>query len=411
MQKLTNAKILIVDDIPSNVLMLENILANAGYTDVQTTTDPLIVRALHERERFDLILLDIRMPKLDGFGVMRQLKELQTPEDEDYLPILVLTAQSDAQTRSRALRAGAKDFVTKPIEMEEVLSRVSNMLEVRLLYNQKWQQNEILEQKVRDRTQMLRETNLQIVRYLGRAAEYRDTETGMHVIRMSTMCACLGQTVGMGRTECELLLSASALHDLGKIGIPDRILLKSGPLDQEEWEVMKSHTQIGAEILSGHKSDVLEMASVIAITHHEWWDGTGYPNGLKNDEIPLVGRISTICDVFDALTSDRPYKKAWSIEKAVEFVNSSSGSQFDPDLVNLFVDTLPEVLSIRENYPDPDEHLDAVQKSAFAPGKAWVFPWSRKSSKDDKNSGKGIGSTALDLDDEVAELRSIDARR
>ncbi len=184
MQKLTNAKILIVDDIPSNVLMLENILANAGYTDVQTTTDPLIVRALHERERFDLILLDIRMPKLDGFGVMRQLKELQTPEDEDYLPILVLTAQGDAQTRSRALRAGAKDFVTKPIEMEEVLSRASNMLEVRLLYNQKWQQTEILEQKVRDRTQMLRETNLQIVRYLGRAAEYRDTETGMHVIRM-----------------------------------------------------------------------------------------------------------------------------------------------------------------------------------------------------------------------------------
>jgi len=410
MQKLTNAKILIVDDIPSNVLVLENILKNAGYADVQTTTDPLTVRGLHESERFDLILLDIHMPKLDGFGVMRELRELREMGEDDYLPILVLTAQSDAETRSRALKEGAKDFVTKPLEMDEVLSRVANMLEVRLLYNEKLEQNEVLEQKVRDRTQKLRETNLQIVRYLGRAAEYRDTETGMHVIRMSTMSARLGRAAGMNHSDCELLLNASPMHDLGKIGIPDKILLKEGPLDKDEWEVMKTHTHIGAEILSGHQSDILEMAGIIALTHHERWDGAGYPNRLFGESIPLVGRIATICDVFDALTSDRPYKKAWSIEKAVEFIRDSSGSQFDPELVNLFVEILPETLSIRDNYPDPESYLEAEQKIAFAAGVKRALPWTWQPTEDDQNN-EIVDATVTGLDDEVAELRSNDARR
>lgn len=412
MQKLFNAKILakilIVDDNLSNILLLEKMLGSAGYEAVQSTDDPLSVSGLHQRERFDLILLDIQMPKLDGFGVMKCLREL---EIEDYLPILVLTAQNDSQTRSRALKEGAKDIVSKPFEVDEVLSRVANMLEVRLLYNLKSERNEVLEEMVRDRTQKLRETNLQIVRYLGRAAEYRDTETGMHVIRMSTMSARLGDAVGMDRNECELLLNASPMHDLGKIGIPDRILLKKGPLDQEEWSVMKTHTLIGAEILSGHQSDILEMAGVIALTHHERWDGSGYPNGLASEEIPIAGRIAAVCDVYDALSSDRPYKAAWSAEDAVGYIRSGSGQQFDPELVDLFISILPEVLKVRKDYPDPADVRVRMPGRVFSPRnpsrKFWK--WRNLSAKRFRRPvlENGVKSAPI----QTSALRDLDARR
>lgn len=408
MQKLSSAKILVVDDNPSNVLLLEKILSNAGYEAVQSTTDPLAVAGLHQREKFDLILLDIQMPKLDGFGVMRCLKELQI---EDYLPILVLTAQNDSETRSRALEQGAKDFVTKPFEVDEVLSRVANMLEVRLLYNQKRDQNEVLEEMVRDRTQKLRDTNLQIVRYLGRAAEYRDTETGMHVIRMSTMSARLGQAIGMDRNECELLLNASPMHDLGKIGIPDCILLKEGPLNQEEWEVMKTHTLIGAEILAGHDSEILGLAGVIALTHHERWDGSGYPNGTKGEDIPIVGRITTVCDVFDALTSDRPYKSAWSVEDAVDFIRRGSGAQFDPSLVDLFLGILPEALAIREDYPDPLGTQGIKRNIAFASSEPRLLPWTWQTSANEKIETYAADRKGIARERTISELRNLNARR
>lgn len=349
-EQILKAKILLVDDQPPNVMLLEKMLRAAGYADVTATTDPREVVVLYREHQFDIVLLDLNMPYLDGFAVMEQLKEL---ERDDYAAVLVLTAQPDAATRLRALESGAKDCLTKPFDRLEVLTRIRNMLEVRLLHNQARDQNKILEHKVRQRTQELMETRLEIIRRLGRAAEYRDNETGLHIIRMSKFSETLGRAAGMDAEWCEMLLNASPMHDIGKIGIPDHILLKPGKFEPEEWEVMKTHAAIGAEILSGHHSDLMEMARVIAMTHHEKWDGTGYPNGLKGEDIPLVGRIVALADVFDALTSERPYKKAWSVEDALGYLLENRGMHFDPDLVNIFEKVLPEILAVREQYAEP----------------------------------------------------------
>lgn len=348
------AKVLIVDDQPANVKLLEKILEAAGYQHVMTTTDSREVEPLYREHRFDLILLDIRMPHLDGFEVLQRLQEV---EHDSYIPVLVLTAQNDAETKLKALKAGAKDFVTKPFDRNEVLLRIANMLEVRLLHNQVTDQNRLLDQKVRERTRELKETRMEIIRRLGRAAEFRDNETGLHIIRMSKFSQTMALEVGMDEDMAELLLNASPMHDIGKIGIPDRILLKPGKLDAEEWEIMKSHSTIGAEILSGHDSELMLMAREIALNHHEKWDGSGYPHGLKGEDIPLVGRIVAISDVFDALTSERPYKKAWPVEEAVAEINRGAGHHFDPALVEAFNKVLPQVLEVREKYQETDSEF------------------------------------------------------
>ncbi len=344
-----HSNILIVDDQPANVDLLEMILDVAGYTNVKSTTDPRQVMALYRAHPFDLILLDIRMPHLDGFQVMKLLAE---EIDGDYLPVLVLTAQKDRETRLRALKAGAKDFVTKPFDSAEVLNRIENMLEVRLLYNERLRQNEILEDRVRVRTRQLRESQLDIVRRLGRAGEYRDNETGMHVIRMSKICQIIGRQAGCDAAFCEMILYASPMHDVGKIGIPDRILLKPGALERDEFAIMKQHTVIGADILGEDESEVMTMAREIALSHHEKWDGSGYPHGLAGTDIPIAGRICAIADVFDALTSERAYKPAWSIEATTAWINDEAGKQFDPDLVGHFNAVLDEISEIRRKYAD-----------------------------------------------------------
>jgi len=349
-EQILKAKILIVDDQAPNVMLLEKMLRAAGYTDVTSTTDPREVAVLYRERKFDVVLLDLNMPYLDGFAVMAQLKEL---EQDDYAAVLVLTAQSDTATRLRALESGARDYLTKPFDRLEVLTRMRNMLEVRLLHNQVRDQNKILEHKVKQRTQELMETRMEIIRRLGRAAEYRDNETGLHIIRMSRFSEIMGHAAGMDAEWCEMLLNASPMHDIGKIGIPDRILLKPGKFEPEEWEIMKTHSAIGAEILSGHHSDLMEMARVIAMTHHEKWDGSGYPNGLKGEDIPLVGRIVALADVFDALTSVRPYKKAWSVEDALAYVLENRGIHFDPNLVEVFEKVLPDILAVKEQYAEP----------------------------------------------------------
>ncbi|MDH5748270.1 MAG: response regulator [Rhodospirillales bacterium] len=345
------AEILIVDDNPANVMLLEKILEKEGFAHVYSTTDPRVVLGMYEEHRFDLILLDIRMPHLDGFQVMEQLSKII---EGDYLPVLILTAQTDKETRLRALELGAKDFITKPFDQTEVLQRIRNMLEVRILYNFQRDMNEILEEKVRERTQELTDTRLEIIRRLGRAGEYRDNETGMHVIRMSKSCQALALGAGLSEETAEMILNASPMHDVGKIGIPDGILLKPGKLTAEEWETMKTHSEIGADILDEHSSEMIQMAQRIALTHHEKWDGSGYPKGLKGEEIPIEGRIAAVCDVFDALTSDRPYKKAWPIQDAINHINENSGSHFDPRLVEIFNKVLPEILRIREQHMDEE---------------------------------------------------------
>jgi len=325
LDKALSANILIVDDKPDNVSLLEMMLSFSGYTNVQSTTDPREVEGLYQDNDFDIILLDIRMPHMDGFQVMERLSHIVKG---DYLPILILTAQNDMDTRLKALEAGARDFVTKPFDKMEVLNRIHNMLEVRFLYKERLQQNDILESKVKKRTlelqnrnEELARTRLDIIRRLGRAGEYRDNETGM--------------------------------HDVGKIGIPDAVLLKPGKLAPDEFDIIKTHSEIGGDIIGEHQSDLMQMARTIALTHHEKWDGSGYPNGLKGEDIPIEGRIAAVCDVFDALTSSRPYKTGWPVDKAMAFINEQSGAHFDPELVRLFNAVLPDILDIRKAYVDP----------------------------------------------------------
>lgn len=352
------SRILIIDDEQTNITLIEKVLELDGYQNFISTSDSTKAIELYQQHRPHLILLDLNMPVFDGFDVMNQLAAI---ESEDNFPsILVLTAQIDRDTRIRALNGGAKDYVHKPFDRVELLSRIRNQLEVTLLYEMVQNQNNILEEKVAERTQELQETRLEVIHRLGLAAEYRDNETGLHIIRMSKVSAELARAVGLSNDQCELILNSSPMHDIGKLGIPDAVLLKPGKLDAEEWEIMQTHTKIGAEILSGGDTELLEQARIIALTHHEKWDGSGYPEGLKGEAIPLEGRIVALADVFDALTSERPYKKAWPVEKAVEYIKEMSGSQFDPNLVDIFITILPKVQEISDRYREPDLFEKAV---------------------------------------------------
>lgn len=350
-----DSRILIIDDEVANVILIEKILSLDGYTNFQSTTDSTKALELYQEEKPHLILLDLNMPVFDGFDVMHQLTAVAG--DDDFPSILVLTAQTDRDTRIRALGSGAKDYVHKPFDRVELLSRIRNQLEVKRLHETIQDQNNYLEEKVAERTKELHDTRLEVIHRLGLAAEYRDNETGLHIIRMSKVSAELAGAVGLPEDECELILNSSPMHDIGKLGIPDSVLLKPGKLNDEEWEVMKTHTLIGAEILSGGDSELLKQALLIAMTHHEKWDGSGYPKGLKGEEIPLVGRIVALADVFDALTSERPYKKAWPVKEAIDYIKEMSGKQFDPELVEIFVSILPKVEEISDRYREPAERL------------------------------------------------------
>ena len=357
--KFTDAKILIVDDEQGNIRVLERMLNAVGYHNITSTTDSRSTPDLYQVMHPDLILLDIKMPGFSGFDVMNALRPLET---ESYLPILVLTAQLDTETRLKAIKAGAKDFVNKPFIMEEMLARINNLLEVRLLHNSVCGEKKSLETQVVESSQELRQYQVEIIHRLARAAEYRDNETGMHVIRISKLCERLARGLGLNDHDCHLIRHASPMHDIGKIGIPDHILLKPGKLTREEWAVMKTHANIGALILSGSDSEFLQLAEIIAGSHHERWDGSGYPKGLKGEEIPLMARIVTVCDVFDALTSDRPYKKPWSIEDTIAEMESQSGKLFDPHVLRVFIILLSEMIAISQQFSDSSEHNTQAQR-------------------------------------------------
>lgn len=349
MKSLHQNRILIVDDEPANLNLLDKLLRAEGYKSLVLLQDSRQVLEHYKAERPDLILLDINMPYLDGYQIMEQLKELDDPL---LPPIVILTAQHSKEYLLKALKLGARDFITKPFDLLELLMRVRNLLEAQLAHKLVYSQKEVLEEMVQKRTAELHATRLQIVQRLGMAAEYRDEETGNHILRMSHISELLARCVGWSETDCDLILNASPMHDIGKIGIPDAILLKPGKFEPEEWEIMKSHAEIGAKLLEGDDSSLLCMAREIALSHHEKWDGSGYPNGLAGENIPQSGRIAALADVFDALTSVRPYKKAWSVDEAVNFVKENSGKHFDPDLVEIFVHNLPKILEIRERFSD-----------------------------------------------------------
>jgi len=347
-----DATVLLVDDDPTNIKLLSEILQINGYINILTTTDPREVQSLCDRYEIDLIILDINMPYMDGFEVMKCLRK---DEKKAEIPIIVLTAMIDADTCHRALNEGARDFLTKPFKYIEALSRIRNALETHLLYKQLRNNNEQLEDLVKERTNEIYETRLKIIRRLSRAAEFRDNETGMHIIRMSRYSTSLAHAIGMSEDECTIILNSSPLHDIGKIGIPDRILLKPGKLNAEEWEIMKSHTLIGVRILEGDDCELLNAARTIALTHHEKWDGSGYPNGSAGEKIPVMGRIVAICDVFDALISKRPYKKAWNVNDTLKLLKKEKGKHFDPQLVDCFLGIMPELLDIKEKCDDARE--------------------------------------------------------
>lgn len=347
-----NERILIVDDEPANLKLLQKLLQKQGYSKLELIADSRQVIAAYQREQPDLILLDLNMPHFDGFEILAQLAELRDPM---LPPIVILTAQTRSEYMLQALQAGASDFISKPFDQHELLARVRNLLGVRLASRLMHEQNHILEALVREQTREIEESRLQIVQRLGRAAEYRDNETGAHVLRMSHMAARLAQAAGWSEDRCRLILHAAPMHDVGKIGIPDHILLKPGAFTDEERAIMQTHVEIGADILAGSDTPLLKLAHEIALTHHEKWDGTGYPRGLKGEEIPESGRITALVDVFDALTSKRPYKPAWPIEKALDVLKKDAGTHFDPRLVDLFMQLLPDMLAILQQFKEPEE--------------------------------------------------------
>jgi putative two-component system response regulator len=335
-----DARILIVDDQEANVLLLRKILASAGYREVAGITDPRQTEALFEELEPDLILLDFHMPHVSGLELLGRLTERIGPED--FLPILVLTADATPEPRQACLAGGAKDFLTKPFDAHEVLLRIRNLLQTRLLHLELRAYNQTLEMQVRLRTWELEEARNEVIERLAMAAEYRDDATGGHIQRVGKVSAQLAAALGLPEGDVELIARTAPLHDVGKIAVPDSILLKPGRLTAEEFEQVKVHSRIGAAILSGDSFPLLSMAGRIALTHHERWDGTGYPQGLTGEDIPLEGRIVAVADVFDALLNERPYKRAWSFEEAVEEIGAQRGQQFDPDVVEAFLGVVEE---------------------------------------------------------------------
>jgi putative two-component system response regulator len=335
-----SATILIVDDQDSNLRLLERVLTNAGYGSFVSTSDPLKAVDLYVQYKPDLVVLDLHMPQLDGLGVLERLNA-HVPADA-YVPVLVLTGDLSPTSKQRALSAGAKDFLGKPFDPLEVVLRIKNLLEARSLYLTLQRQNDVLEDKVAQRRLELEEAQLEILERLGRTAEFRDDDTMQHTQRVGAISARIAEVLGLPSTLARTLRLAAPLHDIGKIGVPDNILLKLGKLTEDEYDVIKTHTTIGARILSGSSHLLLQMAEQIAQTHHERWDGNGYLAGLKGEDIPLVSRIVAVADVFDALTHQRPYKDPWPVEEAMREIESQSGVHFDPDVVAALRQVLEE---------------------------------------------------------------------
>lgn len=328
-------KILIVDDEEANIVLLKGILQRAGYTQLAAIYDSRQVTEAYESFEPDLLLLDFHMPYMNGFQVMEALKPLLPANS--YFPILMLTADVRPEVKQKALASGAKDFLNKPLNAVEVRLRIRNLLETRYFYLQLQQQNEQLEQRVGERTHQLEETQIEMLVRLAKAAEYRDDESGEHVWRVSQTSMLIAREMGLPDAQADMLLRAARLHDVGKIGIPDGILLKTTRLTPPEYEVVKNHTVVGAQLLSGGRSPFMKMAELIALTHHERWDGTGYPQGLKCDQIPIESRILSVADTFDALTHDRAHRRARPAADAVNEIVSHSGKQFDPNVVLAFL--------------------------------------------------------------------------
>jgi putative two-component system response regulator len=354
-------RILVVDDEESIRDLLTAMLDSLGY-ETEVAKDGLEGLAKLDPD-LDLVLLDAMMPGLSGYEVVHRIRRNSGIPD---VPVIMVTALASKEDRLRAVESGANDFIAKPFDLAELRIRTNSLLQMKEAQDAVKRNRIELEETVDTRTaalrralgemeeakQAIRRAHLDTIHRLALVAEYKDTNTSAHIHRMSHYCALLATELGLSSTEVELIQNAGAMHDVGKIGIPDAILLKPGKLSASEWEIMKQHTTIGAHILSGSSSDLLQLGKVIALTHHEKWDGTGYPRQLAGEDIPISGRICALADVFDALTSSRPYKEAFSDEKSLKIMTEETGKHFDPLLLDLFVDRFDEVVAIRKEYSD-----------------------------------------------------------
>lgn len=345
-------RILIVDDEEPSIHTIERIMQHSGYSDVTSTTDPRRALPLFREIEPDLVIVDLRMPALDGFSLIRQLS-VRVPEGH-FLPILVVSGDLAPEAKQKALSLGASDFVEKPFDRTEIYLRVRNLLRMRELTMR-------LDERVRERTRALADTEVEVASRLAFAAELRDYRDDLHVQRVGRTSAHIAHVLALPAEQIQLIRHAAPLHDIGKIAIPDAILLKPDALSLDEWDVMKTHTTLGAQMLSGSKSPILQMAEEIALYHHENWDGTGYTPGLKGEEIPLAGRIVAVADVYDALTHLRPYKPEWSRQESMNWMRGMRGQKFDPQVFDALCDVLaqhaeeedlPELESVWET-PEP----------------------------------------------------------
>jgi putative two-component system response regulator len=356
--------ILVVDDEDRNLRLMEAMLVPAGY-HVLTAKDGEQALAMISREPVDVVLLDVMMPKMDGYDVARQLKS--NPETT-MIPIVMVTALHAKEDRIQAIEAGADDFLTKPVDKTEMRARVASLVKVKAYNDHMRNYQKELESEVARRTRDLEQAfariksvSLEAIYRLTRAAEYKDEDTGAHIQRMSNYAAAISRKMGLGERVTESILYATPMHDIGKIGIPDRVLLKPGPLDPDEWAVMQQHTVIGARILEGSTTGIIRLGETVAWTHHEKWDGSGYPRGLKGRQIPLVGRIVAIADVFDALTSKRPYKEAFSLERSYEIIRQGRGTHFDPAVVDVFFSAQTDILKIKDAFQDDADFINQAR--------------------------------------------------
>ena len=346
-------KLLVVDDEAQTHTLIKTVFAHLNYKLIFAYDG---VEALEKVVfyRPDVILLDIMMPRMNGIEVTKKLKK---NNETKIIPIVIFSGLKDIENRVKALEAGADDFLNKPVDITELRTRVSSLLKVKAYNDHMRNYQKKLENEIDLKTKQIKDASLETIYRLARAAEYKDEDTGNHITRMSHYVAAIYHKIGKRESDIEDILYASPMHDVGKIGIPDNILLKQDKLTSEEWTLMKQHSTIGAEILKDSPTKLIGLAETIALSHHERWDGSGYPHGLKGSKIPLSGRVTAIADVFDALTSKRPYrKKPYSVEEALTIVKKGRGSHFDPDPVDTFLSIKEEILSIKKKYDNGDQN-------------------------------------------------------
>ncbi|MCB1829139.1 MAG: response regulator [Chromatiaceae bacterium] len=347
--------VLILDDQSISRMILEELIRSIdGDINVQSFSDPVKALEWAKKNRHDLIITDFKMPVMDGVEFTQWIRQIPTCMD---VPIVIITCVDDKSVRYRALEAGATDFLSKPIDHHECRARCKNLLQLR-------QQQQIikdrarwLEQEVYTKTHELQQREKETLLRLAKAGEYRDEETGNHVVRMAEYAFLIAQELGLEDDTCNVIRHAAPMHDIGKIGVPDQILLKRGKLTRQEWNSMQVHTRIGYEILRDSPSCFLKSGAVIALGHHERFDGKGYPNGLLGDKTPIEARVAAVADVFDALMSERPYKAAWTMERTLDYMREQRARHFDPDCIDAFFTKLDNIMTIRHQFADRVESV------------------------------------------------------